>query len=336
MLGGMVAVDYRASLFRELATLVKSGISVGEALSTLQSRPGSRALREAVSDAAKRVSTGERLSEAMEDHPKVFNRLNRALIQAGEEGGRLEEMLEESADYLEREAELRRMLSRETFYPKILIAAAILIPLGARVVIAWAMVGIGSALAVFVRSLGGYALVAGLIFVAWLAYRKFRSTKQGAETIDALKLRLPVIGPIVMQVAWAKICRAISALYRAGLTPDQALEIAGPASGNRLLQDQLQRAIPRVQKGQPISQALLATGQVPDLPMSMLKTGEKTGDLDQTLQHVADYFEDQAETSIHRLSLLIVPIAVVIMGIVVLLMAVQAYSGYFEGIMSGV
>ena len=333
MLSGMLGIDQRVTFFRELATLVGSGVSIGEALGILSTRPGSPALKLAIADGAKRVGHGERFSQVMADHPKVFSDLNTAMITAGEEGGRLEEMLAEAADYLEKEHELRQMLSRETFYPKILMGAVILIPLGAQVVIAWVMSGVGAAVIVGLKALGGYVVFALVAAALWFAYNKYRETAQGRQSIDRAKLSIPVLGTVISQLAWSKICRAIGALYKAGVPTSQALEMAGPASGNRALEAALTAAIPDVQKGVPMSEALTRAGYVPDLPLRMLQTGEKTGDIDATLEKVADYFEAQSRTSIRRMSLLIVPIAVVIMGVVVLLMAAQAYGGYFEGLL---
>ncbi len=333
MLGNILGVDQRVTFFRELATLVNSGVSIGEALSILQTRPGSPELRAAINDAAKRVSHGERFSEVMAKHPKVFSALNLAMIAAGERGGRLDAMLNEVADYLEKEQELRRMLSRETFYPKILVGAAIFIPLIAQMVIAGVMIGVGAAIVVGLKALAGYLVFFLVIAALWFAYRKYRETDQGAQNIDRAKLSLPVLGAVISQLAWAKICRAIGALYKAGLTTAQALELAGPASGNRALQATLTKAIPHVQRGVPLSEALTKGGYIPDLPLRMLQTGEKTGDIDATMEKVAEHFEAQSRTSIQRMAILIVPIAVVIMGVVVLLMAASAYGGYFNSLL---
>ncbi len=333
MLSGMLGIDQRVTFFRELATLVGSGVSIGEALGILSTRPGSPALRLAIADGSKRVAHGERFSEVMADHPKVFSDLNIAMIISGEEGGRLEEILAEVANHLEKEHELRQMLSRETFYPKILIVAGIFIPLGTKVVIALVMSGVGAAVIAGLRALVGYVVFALIVGALWFAYHKYRQTEQGRQSIDRAKLSIPVLGAVISQLAWSKICRAIGALYKAGVPTTQALEMAGPASGNRALEAALTAAIPDVQKGVPISEALTKVGYVPDLPLRMLQTGEKTGDIDATLEKVADYFEAQSQTSIRRMSLLIVPIMVVIMGVVVLLMAAQMYGGYFEAIL---
>ncbi len=330
MFSNILGLDHRVALFRELATMVNSGISLSEAISLLKTRPAGPNLRAAMEDAEHRIAQGEQLSEVMEDHPDVFSELNRAMIMAGERSGRLDETLNDVADYLEKEQELRQMLSRETFYPKILIGAMIIIPLITQVVVVGIGRGVGSAVLVFLQQLAIYAVIGGFIVALWYVYNSIRSTEQGGQTIDGLKLKVPVLGGLINQLAWAKVCRAVGSLYRAGLTMDQAAEIAAGTAGNRVIAQHLQSAIPIVQKGQPLSEALVKTGKVPDLPLRMLQSGEKTGDIDTTMEKVATYFEARAETSIRKLSMLIMPVSVVILGIIVLIMAMQFYGGYFS------
>ncbi|MEI6501899.1 MAG: type II secretion system F family protein, partial [Armatimonadota bacterium] len=156
MFGGKLGE--RVQLFRELATLVDSGMSLGMALSTLEARPGAIEQRVAVHDAASKVGRGTRFSEVMKEHPKVFTELNTALIAAGEEGGHLDTMLNSSADYLESDLEFQQTIARETFYPKILLGAIVLIPLGTRMLIAGITGSVGA------------ALVIGLKFLAIIAF----------------------------------------------------------------------------------------------------------------------------------------------------------------------
>lgn len=334
MLTNMLGIDERVMLFRELATLVGSGISLGEALHILRSRSGSIELRRSIADASDRISKGERFSETMKDHPKIFSRLNQAIMVAGEESGRIDEALEEMATYLEHEQELRRTISRETFYPKILVGACIFIPLLTRMLIAAIMTSGAQAFAIGLHALGWYALLAGICAIIWFIYNNYRSTEQGAYNIDRSKLSVPVFGLLITHIAWAKICRAIGALYKAGVSTASALELAAPACGNRAIEKTLLRAIPHVQRGEKLSEALGKSGYIPELPMRMLQTGEETGDIDATMEKVASYFEAQSKTSIHRLSILIIPFAVILVGIVVLIMAMQAYGGYFTGMLN--
>lgn len=335
MFGGMLGLDQRVVFLRELATMVNSGISLGEALGLLSTRPGSPELRASITEAAKRVSSGERFSDVMERYPKVYTRLNCAMVRAGEESGRLDENLNDAADYLEREVQLRQMISRETFYPKILLVAVLIIPLATQVAIAWLTGSPAAAFGVLGKALLSYLGLAVVIVGLVVAYQQLRKSEQGAQTIDRLKLRIPVVGAVISQLSWSKVCRAISALYKAGLSSNETLRLAGQSSGNRSIEAMVRQAIPHVQKGTPLSEALTKGGYVPDLPLRMLQTGEQTGDIDMTLEKVADYFEEQSKVSLQRMSLLITPIVIVIMGVVVLMMAAQSYGGYFNEMLNG-
>ena len=218
MLLGSFRLAERVVLFRELATLVDSGMSIGTALSTLEGRPCGIEQKSAIRDAALRVSRGKRFSEVMGDHPRVFTELNVALIAAGEEGGHLDTMLNTSANYLESDLEFQQTIARETFYPKVLLAAIVFIPLGTRMLIAAIADSPLAAFAIGLRFLGGVVLF-GLVPVVLviLAYRKYYATEQGRLAIDRLKLRVPVIGVIIVKLAWTRVCRALAALYGAGV-----------------------------------------------------------------------------------------------------------------------
>lgn len=323
----------RVQLFRELATLVDSGMSLGMALSTLEGRPGSLEQRVAIHDASSRVTHGKRFSEVMADHPKVFTELNTALIAAGEEGGHLDTMLNASATYLESDLEFQQTISRETFYPKILLGAIVLIPLGTQMLIAGISGSLGDALLIAVKFFAVVALLMIPGFLLYHAYKRYYATEQGRLAIDRFKLSIPVIGPIITKLAWTRMCRAFSALYSAGVNINSAVTIASRTAGNRVFERSLQATIPALERGEKLSDALLKTGSVPALAMSMLRTGETTGSVDLTMLKVADYFEAEANTSLKKLTTMIVPVCIMVAAIVVLLQMVKFYGGYFGGLL---
>jgi type IV pilus assembly protein PilC len=327
---GATKLAERVQLFRQLATLVHAGMSLGMALSTVEEQGGSVEQRQALRDAARSVSSGKRFSEAMQRHPKVFSELNVALIAAGEEGGHLDEMLTLSADYLERDLEFQQTLARETLYPKILLAAVLLIPLGARMVIAALTLSLAQALVIGIKYMALLGLVVGLpVVLLWLLYRRYyHGTAQGRRMIDAFKLRIPVLGAVSTKLSWAHLCRALSALYGAGVNIRSAVEIASNTAANRAIEEALERSIPALERGEKLSEAMAKTGQIPPLALSMLRTGEESGQIDSTMAKVADYFEAEAFTTVRKSMTMIVPIAVIFFGVVVLIMALQAYMGY--------
>lgn len=325
----------RVQLFRELATLVDSGMTIGSALSTLEGRPWSVEQRLAVLDGARQTMRGKPFSEVMALHPRVFSELNRALVAAGERGGRLDTLLNRIADYQEQEQEFHQMLSRETFYPKILLLAVLFIPLGTKMIITAIGQSMGAALLAGLMGLLLYAAVGVVpVVILWQLYRRYMASETGRLALDRIKLRIPLLGKVLQKSAWARLCRALAALYEAGVSIDQAVALAARTAGNREIEALLLSTIPKLQQGTPLSEALAGTGQVPPLAMSMLHTGEQTGGIDATLGKVADYYEAETFTATRQMTLAIVPVAVILFGIIVLMQLVGFYGGYF-GSMAG-
>ncbi len=334
MLGSMRLAE-RVQFFRELATLVDAGMSLGMALSTLEGRRTSMELKLATQEAARKVSSGQRLSDVMARHPRVFSELNRALVAAGEQGGRLDDMLNLSADYLERELEFHQTLSRETFYPKLVAGAVLFIPLITRMVITAITGSMGQALAVGLVGLAWYTLILGLpIVVVYVLVQRYGASRQGRIGLDRLKQRIPLVGPIVTKLSWARACRALSALYSAGVPINAAVQLSAKTAGNHAVEEVFLRAQRPLEEGKRLSEVLAQSGQIPALALSMLKTGEESGNIDATMNKVADYFEAEASTSLKKLTLAIVPVAVIVFGVVVLFQLVGFYQGYFSAVLS--
>lgn len=331
MLLGMRLAE-RVVLFRELATLVDSGMSLGMSLSTLEERHSSLEQRIAVHDAATKVSRGKRFSDVMREHPRVFNELNAAMVAAGEEGGSLDTMLNKCADYLEHDLEFQQTISRETFYPKILALAIIFIPLGTKVLVtsitASPMAGfwVGAKALLMMVFFGVVP-----IYLLYQVYRRYYATEQGRLAIDRLKLRLPVIGTIITKMAWTRMSRALAALYGAGVNIRTAVTIASRTAGNAALELALQATVPALERGEKLSDALAKTGMVPPLAMSMLRTGEHTGGIDATMEKVGQYFEAEARTTLRKLTVMIVPVCVIVGAVAVFFQLAAMYTGMYAG-----
>jgi len=296
----------------------------------LEDRPGSIEQRMAVREAARKVPNGTPLSEVMRRHPKVFSELDVALVAAGEHGGHLDTMLNANADYLERQREFQQVLSRETFYPKILLLAVLFIPLATQVIIVGMTQNALAAFTVALKALALYALI-GVVpaVIIYLVYRNLVASESGRYALDNFKLRVPLIGKVVTRAAWARLCRALAALYSAGVNIPTAIRLAGRTSGNHAIIRAVDQSIPKLEKGGVLSDALAATGQIPSLALSMLRTGEQTGNIDVTMTKVADYFEGEAFTATRQMTIAIVPIAVILFGVIVLLQVVGFYLGHY-------
>jgi type IV pilus assembly protein PilC len=326
------SVREQAVVFREFATLVGAGLALLESLAELQKRPLSKPFERFLRSAVKRVSSGQKLSQAMRDQQGMFSGLVIALIEAGEEGGHLEEMLRTVAQYLERELELRRMIARETFYPKVLVGAAILIPLATRVIIGAVTNSLGEAIQSVMKSLTWWGIVAAMLYALWLAWLRFRSTTQVALVVDRLKLYVPLLGGAILRLSLTKVARGLAALYAAGVALPRAVDLAAEAAGNDFVEAEFKGSVGHLERGGKLSEALSVTSLRNTLLVRLLQTGEQTGNMDDMLTKAADHYEDEAETQIRRVAIGIVPVAVIIMGCVVGYMIIKFYVGMYSGL----
>ncbi len=326
----------KTAAFRQLATLISSGVELSRALDTIAARVGDPRLRRAFREASKHTSTGGRLSEVLARYPRLFSQLTVTMVEAAEKSGRLDEIFRLIADYHEAELHLRTTISRETFYPKVLMAAVLFIPVGAQALIRWIMGNVRDAIAYLVLAVLKIAAAVSLPLLAiWLVWRAVRASEAGGQAIDRLKLSVPVIGKLVHRWAMARFARALSTLFAAGVPISEALELAGMAAANSVIQRAALQAAERVKTGESIGDSLQSCGLADRLVLDMIRTGEETGRLDETLVKAAEYYEDEAMTTARQLTVLIVPVSVIIMGIVVGYMALRFYMGYYGGLLSG-
>ncbi len=325
-------LEQKATLLRELATMLKAGVSLGEALHVLEGRAAYPRLREAVLHGAEHVDKGHRFSEVLAEYPDEFSELTTAVIAMGEQTGRLDESFDQVAGYLEREYSLRQMIMRETFYPKVLLVACILIPLAIPALIQAIMGSIWSGLWLFLKTLAKWGLILGIPGgLVYLVYRSLGKTQQSREGLDSLKLHIPLIGPVVRRLALARFARALSYTYSAGVPMAQGISLAAAVTGNAILERRFQDAVPLVQQGYKLSDALGKAPDIDDMAMRMLRTGEQTGELDKTMERVAEHFEASAETSIHRMAVMALPLGVIFVGIIVGIIVVNFYVQHYSG-----
>jgi type IV pilus assembly protein PilC len=327
---GVAEARERAEVFRELTAMVHAGVSIGESLTTVAAGMRPSHLRGGLLRAGYDVSGGHAISESFEQHPHVFSALELAMLRVGEQAGRLEMALRAIADYHERDFKLRSILQRELTYPIILLCAIILIPLAGRMVVAWITAGLGAALTIGASTLLGYAIFLGIpAIIIYLIIRNARQSGGGRLWLDQAKLSIPLIGPVARKVALARFCRALAALYSAGVLMGSSLRLAGEASGNEVIARKIEGVARAVEAGGGLSDALRKTALMPGTVLQMLATGERTGEVDAMADHVANHLEMEAQTAVSAMAVAIMPIAVVIAGIIVAVMAISFYGGLY-------
>src|SRR4051794_11513231 len=328
---------------RQFATMIAAGVSVVQALVTLEEQTDDKYLREVIADVRSEVEGGVILSKALARHPKVFNRLFVAMVEAGESSGTLDKVLDRVAMQIEKETQIKRRVKGAMVYPAVVLTFATL-------VLIFMLLFIIPVFANVFKDLGGELpkptqIVIGMsnalrdwwfvIFplLAGIAYglRRLKQTDSGRKRWDRFKLVIPMkIGDVVQKVALARFSRTLSTLIAAGVDIIRSLEITGATSGNWGGEEALARVRERGHEGGPISVPLAENDIFPPMVSQMVKIGEETGELDNMLAKVADFYEDEVDSSIQSLTSIIEPVLMIGVGAMVGTIVISMYLPMFK------
>ncbi len=328
---------------RQLSTMISSGMSILRALYVLEEQTESKYLTETIVAVRKDVEAGLSLSDAMARHPKVFNPLFVAMTQAGETGGVLEDSLYRVADQLQKDAALRRQVKSAMIYPALVATFAI---------------GVMMALVAFLvpvfegvfKEFGGElpkltqvsVLMSKIVTQYWwlmflttgavaVSFIKWKKTVWGRKQWDHFRLRIPMkIGTIVQQVAVARWSRTLASLTHAGVPLLQALEITGRTGGNAAVQESMDGVIASVKRGGTIAAPLALAPIFPSMVTHMVGVGEETGALDEMLDRIAEFYEEQVEAAVKSLMSILEPILIIVIGAMVGFIVISMYLPLFE------
>lgn len=334
--GSIFGVNARdlSLFFREIYQMLHAGITLVRAFELLGENSSNPTLRSIAKSVAPELASGKQLSGELQKFPNVFSPLVTGLITAGEAGGFLDRVCLQLSQYLEKEHELRQRLRRETFYPKAVIVVGLIV--GAIVPSAPSLVAgqPGPFFVTLLNSLLRLALPIGVIGGLWLALRMRVGGNAVRAAIDQAKLMVPGVGNLLRKIALAKFCRALAALYTAGVAFPKALGLAADASGNQAVIKAVRSRLQVVEKGGRLSDIMKESSLFPPIVLNMVLTGEETGALDDTLNKVADYFEMESETSMHMLARVAGVAALVLVAMfVVVPMLSSFYLGYFNNLL---
>lgn len=319
------------TFFRSFSTLVRAGVSMRRALDVTTERANDRGLRESLQSIGADVEQGSSLSDAMARRPRAFPPLYVAMVRAGEAGGILDDVLERLAGLLERDAELRKKIRAALAYPAVVVTGAtgLVLFLLARIVPMFAqmfgafhvelppstklLLAIGDALA---RPATWFAL-AGFAMALFSVTAAIVRTERGALAADRLRLRLPVVGPMLHKAITARVARMLGTLLRSGIELVAALDVVRPVAGSRAYSAALRDVDVALRAGETLTAPLEAARLFDPLMVALVRVGEETGLLDEMLFKVADYFETDVEAAIATLGAVIEPSLLVALGGVV-------------------
>ncbi|MBM3879886.1 MAG: type II secretion system F family protein [Verrucomicrobia bacterium] len=327
--GGTVPLADLVVFTRQLATMVDAGLAIVSSLQALAEQTTNKVMRDVIRDVTARVEQGDSFSAALQKHPKVFSRLYTCMVQAGEKGGLLAEVLARLATYLENTARLRKKVKSAMMYPTVvsLVAVGVSVFLLVRVVPTFADVfrGFGQQLPAPTQALIDLShwLQARILYVlpvvvggvyGWFAYIK---TRPGREFWDRVRIKLPIFGLIAHKIVLARVTRTLASLVRSGVPILEVLNIVANTSGNVVVEKAIRSASGDIEKGDGISAALAKHPVFPVMVIRMLTAGEQTGKIDAMLERVADFLDEEIETTLSGLTALIEPLLIVFLGIVI-------------------
>lgn len=327
---GVVPLKDLLFFFRQLATMLSAGVNIVQSMDTLSKQTGDAKLRTIIREAREHVMEGRPMSAGLQRYPEVFTPLMMSLIRVGEKSGFLDKALSQSADYIEREIELRNLIRRVTIYPKLVIGASILIIIGANAVLA--MLNTQSRLSSPLTSPATWLLLGPLIVGAFLFFRVGVKVPSVKQLYDNLILRIPGIGKTIHMLAMAKFGRSFAALYSGGVGVPEAVRLSADACGSEELRKRIYDAAGGLEEGAGITETFARTGAFSPILLDMVRTGETTGNLDVMLTKVGDYYEDEAKTRSVQSATILGVVCLLAVAIYVGYIVVTFYIGHFSGL----
>jgi len=321
-----VTLDQVAGFTRRLATMISAGLPLTDALE-LAKRQNKGRMQEIIEEALAKVEGGKSLGKALEKERRVFGDVYIASIKAGEEGGVLEKVLLRLAENLEKKREFLGKVKGAMIYPAIIIIGMIAVTFIMMVFVIPKMTSLyqefGSELPMATRILVNIANLVShnvwlfplLIITAFVVFSLVNKSKEGRQKIDELKLKMPIIGPLIEATLLTEITRTLATLLGTGVPLVDSLKVVADAAGNEIFRQGLERAADGVEKGLPLSEALSDNPAFPLIISQMIATGEKTGKLDEILLNVSRYFETESEQKVKGLTSAIEPLIMIVLGV---------------------
>ena len=328
---------------RQFATLIEAGVSIVSSLAILEQQTEDKVLVPVIAEVRSDVESGSILSKALARHPRVFNRLFIAMIEAGEASGTLDKVLDRVAVQIEKEAAIKRRVKSAMVYPIVVLVFALLVLTGLLLFIVPVFVNVFKQLNGQLPTLTQFVVNASnllrndwfIIFPAlglgaWGLLRA-KKTERGRQVWDRLKLRVPMkIGDVVLKVTMARFSRTLGTLIGSGVDIVSSLEITGATAGNWVVEQGVAEVRTRVHEGVPIAQPLLENPVFPPMVSQMIRIGEETGELEKMLGKVADFYEDEVDASISALTSIIEPIMMIGVGAMVGVIVISMYLPMFK------
>ena len=340
--GGKVKDKEMAIFTRQFSTMIDAGLPLVQCLNILAEQSESKNLRDVTGRVARSVEQGSTLADSLRRHPRTFDDLFTNMVEVGESGGILDVVFQRLAAYIEKAAALKRKVKGAMIYPASIISVAFLVvifmltfviptftkmfkdlgadlPLPTQVVV-W--------LSEFVRTY--ILLIIAAVFGCVFALRAYYRTEKGQATIDALLLKVPVMGTLIRKVAVARFTRTLGSLVSSGVPILEGLRITARTAGNKVVEKAVLQCRAAVTAGKTLAEPLKASGVFPPMVIQMISVGEQTGALDAMLSKIADFYDDEVDVAVSSMTALLEPIMIVVLGVLIGGLVVAMYLPIFK------
>jgi len=327
---------------RQFSVMIDAGLPLVQCLEILGNQEEHKYFAQVILATRGDVEGGMSLAEAMKRHPKCFDALFCNMIAAGEAGGILDTILKRLATYIEKAVKLKAQVKSAMIYPVAVIVIACVV-IG---VILWKVIptfaslfaGLGAELPLPTRIVIGLSnnlvrfmpfIIIGFFVIGW-GFRTYYATEKGRRVIDAITLKMPILGPILRKIAVARFCRTLSTLMASGVPILDGLDITAKTSGNAIIEDAILTTRKSIERGETIAAPLKETGVFPGMVVQMIGVGEATGALDTMLGKIADFYEEEVDVAVEGLLTLLEPVMIAFLGGAVGGIVIAMYMPIFD------
>lgn len=328
--GGRVRVTDLTVVTRQMATLLRAGITVVDALKALIDQVESRELERILRDVRERVTQGDTLGEALAAHPRTFNDLYVNMVKAGEASGSLDVILHRLAEYITRQTRLKNKLVSAMIYPMIMVVVGVLVVIVLMTFVVpkltavfnkvgEALPGITQVLIAVSRFFQGYwwSLFV-MAFLVYLFFKAMRATEEGRLRFDRALMKIPVVGDLVRKTAIARFSTTTATLLKSGVPVLESLKIVQHVVNNAVVGRTVGKVHDAILEGSDISTPLLESGTFPPMVSYMIATGEQSGQLEELLERISESYDEEIEFATQRLTAVLEPVIIILLAGVVL------------------
>lgn len=319
------------TMTRQMATLLQAGLPLVRGLRTLEKQAKDPALNSVLADVANSVEGGLTFSEALNGHPKSFNKLYINMIRAGEASGAMEQVLNRLSEFMEKSARLKSKIKSALTYPVVVLVIALTITAGLMVFIVPKFAAIFSemlageplpGLTAFVMAISDFMinrLVTGIAMIIGIviAFRMILRTKGGSYVFDIISIKMPPFGGLVTKTSVARFCSTLGTLMTSGVSVLNALQIVRDTAGNEVVSRAVQVVHDAVKEGEGMTKPLESTQIFPAMVVSMIEVGEETGALPEMLERISITYEEEVDNAVEAMTSLIEPIMIIVLAVIV-------------------